>query len=100
VPPQGGRKHPQQDSCNRTTNILFICRGAFSGLADHFALGKGSGIGYGAGGAVFRRTPDGSHPARSEPEDPVKFRLIPEFIGRCRGRHARRIWTKGADGKS
>jgi len=84
VPPQGGRKHPQQEFLQvDTTNILFICGGAFSGLERIIgARGKGSGIGYGAEvrspedrrmGAVLREV---------EPEDLLKFGLIPEFIGR------------------
>ena len=84
VPPQGGRKHPQQEFLQvDTTNILFICGGAFSGLEKIIsARGKGSGIGYGAEvrdpeerrmGAVLREV---------EPEDLLKFGLIPEFIGR------------------
>jgi ATP-dependent protease Clp ATPase subunit len=49
VPPQGGRKHPQQEFLQvDTTNILFICGGAFAGSRDHRARGKGSGIGFGA----------------------------------------------------
>jgi ATP-dependent Clp protease ATP-binding subunit ClpX len=84
VPPQGGRKHPQQEFLQvDTTNILFICGGAFSGLERIIsARGKGSGIGFGAEvrhgderrvGAVLREV---------EPEDLLKFGLIPEFIGR------------------
>ena len=84
VPPQGGRKHPQQEFLQvDTTNILFICGGAFSGLEKIIsARGKGSGIGYGADvrdpderrtGAILREV---------EPEDLLRFGLIPEFIGR------------------
>jgi ATP-dependent Clp protease ATP-binding subunit ClpX len=84
VPPQGGRKHPQQEFLQvDTTNILFICGGAFSGLEKIIgSRGKGSGIGYGAEvrsqderrmGAILREV---------EPEDLLKFGLIPEFIGR------------------
>ena len=84
VPPQGGRKHPQQEFLQvDTTNILFICGGAFSGLERIIsARGKGSAIGFGAEvrrgderrvGAVLREV---------EPEDLLKFGLIPEFIGR------------------
>ena len=84
VPPQGGRKHPQQEFLQvDTTNILFICGGAFSGLEKIIgSRGKGSGIGFGADvrdpddrrmGAVLREV---------EPEDLLKFGLIPEFIGR------------------
>ncbi|MCA3378098.1 MAG: ATP-dependent Clp protease ATP-binding subunit ClpX [Roseomonas sp.] len=84
VPPQGGRKHPQQEFLQvDTSNILFICGGAFAGLEKIIsARGKGSGIGFGADvrdpderrtGAILREV---------EPEDLLKFGLIPEFIGR------------------
>ncbi len=84
VPPQGGRKHPQQEFLQvDTTNILFICGGAFSGLEKIIgARGKGSGIGYGAD----VRSPDerrtGAILREVEPEDLLRFGLIPEFIGR------------------
>src|ERR1700759_3040989 len=84
VPPQGGRKHPQQEFLQvDTTNILFICGGAFSGLEKIIgARGKGSGIGFGAD----VRDPDerrtGAILREGEPEDLLKFGLIPEFIGR------------------
>jgi ATP-dependent Clp protease ATP-binding subunit ClpX len=84
VPPQGGRKHPQQEFLQvDTSNILFICGGAFSGLEKIIgARGKGSGIGYGAD----VRDPDerrtGQILREVEPEDLLKFGLIPEFIGR------------------
>jgi ATP-dependent Clp protease ATP-binding subunit ClpX len=84
VPPQGGRKHPQQEFLQvDTTNILFICGGAFAGLDKIIAQrGKGSGIGFGAAvkenddrgvGEIFKEL---------EPEDLLKFGLIPEFVGR------------------
>ena len=84
VPPQGGRKHPQQEFLQvDTTNILFICGGAFAGLDKIIAgRGKGTSIGFGAmvkgpderrTGAIFREV---------EPEDLLKFGLIPEFVGR------------------
>ena len=84
VPPQGGRKHPQQEFLQvDTTNILFICGGAFAGLDKIIAQrGKGSAIGFGADvrdndsrgvGEVFKEL---------EPEDLLKFGLIPEFVGR------------------
>jgi ATP-dependent Clp protease ATP-binding subunit ClpX len=84
VPPQGGRKHPQQEFLQvDTTNILFICGGAFAGLEKIIAQrGKGSGIGFKAevkdpdargAGELFREL---------EPEDLLKFGLIPEFVGR------------------
>ena len=84
VPPQGGRKHPQQEFLQvDTTNILFICGGAFAGLEKIIsARGKGGGIGYGA----EVRNPDerrmGAILKEVEPEDLLKFGLIPEFIGR------------------
>jgi ATP-dependent Clp protease ATP-binding subunit ClpX len=84
VPPQGGRKHPQQEFLQvDTTNILFICGGAFAGLEKIIsARGKGSGIGYGA----EVRDPDerrtGAILREVEPEDLLRFGLIPEFIGR------------------
>lgn len=84
VPPQGGRKHPQQEFLQvDTTNILFICGGAFAGLDRIIAQrGKGSAMGFGADvrdnddrgvGEVFKEL---------EPEDLLKFGLIPEFVGR------------------
>ncbi len=84
VPPQGGRKHPQQEFLQvDTTNILFICGGAFAGLERIIAQrGKGSGIGFGAD----VKDPDsrgvGELFAELEPEDLLKFGLIPEFVGR------------------
>ncbi len=84
VPPQGGRKHPQQEFLQvDTSNILFICGGAFSGLEKIIgARGKGSGMGFGA----EVRDPDerrtGQILREVEPEDLLKFGLIPEFIGR------------------
>jgi ATP-dependent Clp protease ATP-binding subunit ClpX len=84
VPPQGGRKHPQQEFLQvDTTNILFICGGAFAGLEKIISKrGKATSIGFGAKvsadddrttGEIFRGT---------EPEDLLRFGLIPEFIGR------------------
>ncbi|WP_146585626.1 ATP-dependent Clp protease ATP-binding subunit ClpX [Puniceibacterium confluentis] len=84
VPPQGGRKHPQQEFLQvDTTNILFICGGAFAGLDRIISQrGKGSAMGFGADvrdvdargvGEVFKDL---------EPEDLLKFGLIPEFVGR------------------
>ena len=84
VPPQGGRKHPQQEFLQvDTTNILFICGGAFAGLEKIIgARGNGSGIGFGA----MVQAPDerrmGHILKEVEPEDLLKFGLIPEFIGR------------------
>jgi ATP-dependent Clp protease ATP-binding subunit ClpX len=84
VPPQGGRKHPQQEFLQvDTTNILFVCGGAFSGLDKIItARGKGSGIGFGADvkSADDRRM--GEVLRHLEPEDLLKFGLIPEFVGR------------------
>ena len=84
VPPQGGRKHPQQEFLKvDTTNILFICGGGFAGLEKIItARGRGTTIGYGAD----VRGPEDRHTGeilRSvEPEDLLKYGLIPEFIGR------------------
>ena len=84
VPPQGGRKHPQQEFLQvDTTNILFICGGAFSGLERIIsARGKGSGIGYGAEVRASEERRMGAILREVEPEDLLKFGLIPEFIGR------------------
>lgn len=84
VPPQGGRKHPQQEFLQvDTTNILFICGGAFSGLEKIIST-KGKGVSIGFGAEV--RGPDdrgvGEVFQSVEPEDLLKFGLIPEFIGR------------------
>ncbi|GAB3589057.1 ATP-dependent Clp protease ATP-binding subunit ClpX [Acetobacter peroxydans] len=84
VPPQGGRKHPQQEFLQvDTTNMLFICGGAFAGLDKIIsARGKGTSIGFGADvrSPDERRTGEILHDV--EPEDLMKFGLIPEFIGR------------------
>jgi len=84
VPPQGGRKHPQQEFLQvDTTNILFICGGAFAGLEKIItSRGKGSSIGIGADvhGPDERKT--GEILRGIEPEDLLKFGLIPEFVGR------------------
>ena len=84
VPPQSGRKHPQQEFLQvDTTNILFICGGAFAGLEKIIAArGKGSAMGFGAEvrGPDERRT--GAILREVEPEDLLRFGLIPEFIGR------------------
>ncbi|HQT66426.1 MAG: ATP-dependent protease ATP-binding subunit ClpX [Rhodospirillales bacterium 20-60-12] len=84
VPPQGGRKHPQQEFLQvDTTNILFICGGAFSGLEKIIGQrGKGSGIGYGAEVRSEDERRTGAILRGVEPEDLLKFGLIPEFIGR------------------
>ena len=89
VPPAGGRKHPQQEFLQvDTTDILFICGGAFSGLEKFIsARGRATSIGFGATvtgpddrktGEIFREV---------EPEDLLKYGLIPEFVGRLPGRH-------------
>jgi ATP-dependent Clp protease ATP-binding subunit ClpX len=84
VPPQGGRKHPQQEFLQvDTTNILFICGGAFSGLDKLISSrDRGSSIGFGADvhGPDDRKT--GEILKGVEPEDLLKFGLIPEFVGR------------------
>src|SRR3989449_824440 len=84
VPPQGGRKHPQQEYIQvNTTNILFVCGGAFNGLEKIIsARGRSASIGFSAkvlapedrkAGEIFREV---------EPEDLLKYGLIPEFVGR------------------
>ncbi len=84
VPPQGGRKHPQQEFLQvDTSNILFICSGAFAGLdriiADRL---QGKSIGFGAHVAAPDERRPGAILKNCEPEDLLKFGLIPEFIGR------------------
>ena len=84
VPPQGGRKHPQQEFLQvDTTNILFICGGAFAGLeriiGDRL---QGKSIGFGAYVAAPEEKRVGETLRQCEPEDLLKFGLIPEFIGR------------------
>ena len=84
VPPQGGRKHPQQEFLQvDTTNILFICGGAFAGLDKIIAQrGKGSAIGFGADVKHEDDRGIGDLLEALEPEDLLKFGLIPEFVGR------------------
>ena len=84
VPPQGGRKHPQQEFLQvDTTNILFICGGAFAGLDKLIdGRGKGSSIGFGAKVKNFKEQPLSEIMKLLEPEDLIKYGLIPEFIGR------------------
>ena len=84
VPPQGGRKHPQQEFLQvDTTNILFICGGAFAGLERIIAArSEGSGIGFSAVVKDPRDRRVGDILKEVAPEDLVKFGLIPEFIGR------------------
>ena len=84
VPPQGGRKHPQQEFLQvDTTNILFICGGAFSGLEKIIsARGKTASIGFGADVTSPEDRKTGEVLREVEPEDLLKFGLIPEFVGR------------------
>ncbi len=84
VPPQGGRKHPQQEFLQvDTTNILFICGGAFAGLDRIISQrGKGSSIGFGADVKDEEKRGVGEVISELEPEDLLKFGLIPEFVGR------------------
>jgi len=84
VPPQGGRKHPQQEFLQvDTTNILFICGGAFAGLEKIIAQrGKGTAIGFGAEVKDPEARGAGELFMELEPEDLLKFGLIPEFVGR------------------
>ena len=84
VPPQGGRKHPQQEFLQvDTTNILFICGGAFAGLDKLIdSRGKGSSIGFGAEVKDYKEQALSEIMKKLEPEDLIKYGLIPEFIGR------------------
>ncbi len=84
VPPQGGRKHPQQEFLQvDTTNILFICGGAFAGLDKVIASRlQGKSIGFGATVSSPDDRGVGEVLAGTEPEDLLKFGLIPEFVGR------------------
>ena len=84
VPPQGGRKHPQQEFLQvDTTNILFICGGAFSGLDKIISSrGRGTSIGFGADVRAPEDRKIGEVLSQVEPEDLLKFGLIPEFVGR------------------
>jgi len=84
VPPQGGRKHPQQEFLQvDTTNILFICGGAFSGLDKIISKrGQGSAMGFGADVREPNDKGTGELFNDLEPEDLLKFGLIPEFVGR------------------
>ena len=84
VPPQGGRKHPQQEFLQvDTTNILFICGGAFSGLDKIISQrDKGTSIGFAAEVKSIEDKKIGEWMKSLEPEDLLKYGLIPEFIGR------------------
>ncbi len=84
VPPQGGRKHPQQEFLQvDTTNILFICGGAFAGLEKIISQrGRGTSIGFGADVRSADERQTGAVLREVEPEDLLKYGLIPEFVGR------------------
>jgi ATP-dependent Clp protease ATP-binding subunit ClpX len=84
VPPQGGRKHPQQEFLQvDTTNILFICGGAFAGLDKIIGeRGKSSSIGFSADVSAPEDRRTGEILRKIEPEDLLRFGLIPEFVGR------------------
>ncbi len=84
VPPQGGRKHPQQEFLQvDTTNILFICGGAFAGLDKIISQrNRGTSIGFGADVKNTQDKKTGEWMKSLEPEDLLKYGLIPEFIGR------------------
>ena len=84
VPPQGGRKHPQQEFLQvDTTNILFICGGAFAGLDKIISQrDKGSSIGFSAKVKSIEEKKIGEWMKGLEPEDLLKYGLIPEFVGR------------------
>ena len=84
VPPQGGRKHPQQEFLQvDTTNILFICGGAFAGLDKVIAKrGSETSIGFGAKVKHFQEQALDELIKSLEPEDLIKYGLIPEFVGR------------------
>ena len=84
VPPQGGRKHPQQEFLQvDTTNILFICGGAFAGLDKIISQrDKGTSIGFGADVKNIKDKKTGEWMKNLEPEDLLRYGLIPEFIGR------------------
>jgi ATP-dependent Clp protease ATP-binding subunit ClpX len=84
VPPQGGRKHPQQEYIQiNTKDILFICGGAFDGLEKIIEARTGrQQIGFAAGAAVGNGAPDKNIFAEAEPDDLLRFGLIPELVGR------------------
>jgi ATP-dependent Clp protease ATP-binding subunit ClpX len=84
VPPKGGRKHPQQEFIKvDTTNILFICGGAFNGLEDIIGTRIGrKAMGFGADIQSRAQRPLGETLAQLHPQDLLKFGLIPEFVGR------------------
>ena len=84
VPPKGGRKHPQQEFIKvDTTNILFICGGAFNGLEDIIGARIGrKAMGFGADIQTQAQRPLGETLMKVQPQDLLKFGLIPEFVGR------------------
>ncbi|MDQ0188283.1 ATP-dependent Clp protease ATP-binding subunit ClpX [Alicyclobacillus cycloheptanicus] len=84
VPPQGGRKHPHQEFIQiDTTNILFICGGAFDGIETIIKRRLGNKvIGFGAAGSITNEAASNNVLSKVLPEDLLKFGLIPEFIGR------------------
>src|SRR4029079_9157680 len=84
VPPQGGRKHPQQEFLQvDTTNILFVCGGAFAGLEKIIsARGRSTSIGFSATVRAPEDRKTGEIFREVEPEDLLKYGLIPEFVGR------------------
>jgi len=84
VPPQGGRKHPQQEFLQvDTTNILFVCGGAFAGLDKIIdTRGRGTSIGFGAKVKSNEERTLSNLIKKLEPEDLIKYGLIPEFVGR------------------
>ena len=85
VPPQGGRKHPQQEFIQvDTSNILFICGGAFSGLENIIRHRcEDTGIGFGAKVSSISQSGKADELiSQVQPEDLIKYGLIPEFVGR------------------
>jgi ATP-dependent Clp protease ATP-binding subunit ClpX len=86
VPPQGGRKHPNQDFVQvDTTNILFICGGAFDGLDKVIRAAPRRAASASAPRCAASQPQDIGEVLRDvEPEDLIKYGLIPEFVGRCR----------------
>ena len=84
VPPQGGRKHPQQEFLQvDTANILFVCGGAFAGIEKILAnKGRGQTLGFGADVKAPEEGDTGELLKKLEPEDLLKYGLIPEFVGR------------------
>jgi ATP-dependent Clp protease ATP-binding subunit ClpX len=85
VPPQGGRKHPNQDFVQiDTTNILFICGGAFDGLDKVIERSEKSGIGFSAAVKSKEERSASDVLQEAEPEDLIKFGLIPSWSAVCR----------------